>query len=106
MKYNKIATIFAFIIVISASLYSKDYELPENYVSLSESNLKQFEPEILKCIDYLENAPQDDVSDRKKRINSFFMEWVTLSPTVSIKIQPYLIALLSHRIIRKQEKCY
>ena len=67
--------------------------MPSNYTEIDESNIKQFEPEILKCIEYIETAPQDDFSDRRKRINGFFMKWVTLSPDISIIIQPYLVEL-------------
>jgi hypothetical protein len=65
---------------------TEGFEVPRNYSFKTEADFKRYEPDILKCINYLENAPVDDLSNDRKKINSFFLDWLTGVPYVHIKL--------------------
>jgi hypothetical protein len=65
---------------------SANFEIPQNYSFNNDDDYKKYESDILKCIEYMINAPVNDMSDYRKRVNSFFMDWLTGTPDVSISI--------------------
>jgi hypothetical protein len=69
------------------------FEVPRNYSFKTEADFKKYEPDILKCIDYMENAPVDDLSDNRKKINSFLLDWVTGVSYVHITIDGSVLDL-------------
>lgn len=82
------------LIQIYNPLYSKDFEVPKNYSFNTQEDCKKHESDILKCIDYLENSPLDDFSDKRKNINAFFVKWLSGTPDVSINIRSYVMGLV------------
>ena len=65
---------------------SQVFEIPKNYSFETENDYKKYEVDILKCIEYLENAPVNDLSDNRQKINTFFLEWLSGVPYVHVKI--------------------
>ncbi len=74
--------------------YSQDFEVPRNYSFDTQEDCKKHEPDILKCIDYIENSPVNDFSDKRKNINAFFVKWLSGTPDVSINISSYVMNLV------------
>jgi hypothetical protein len=89
MKVNKFALCAIFIVLGFIGIeptFSQEFSVPRRYSFKTPEDYRKYEPDILKCIEYLENAPVNDLSDNRKRINSFFLEWLTGVPYVSIRI--------------------
>jgi hypothetical protein len=72
---------------------AKGFEVPQNYSFTTEADFRRYEADILECIDYLENAPVDDLSNDRKRINSFILDWLTGVPYVEITIDGSVLDL-------------
>jgi hypothetical protein len=70
-----------------------EFTVPSNYSFESENDFRRYEPNILECINYLKNAPVNDLSNNRKKINSFFMDWLTGVPYVHIKINSSVMEL-------------
>jgi hypothetical protein len=66
---------------------------PTKYKLESQEDYTKLEPDILKCIDYLEAAPFNDDLDKQKEANAFFVKWLTGSAHVSVDILPYVMEL-------------
>jgi hypothetical protein len=69
------------------------FEVPRNYSFKTEADFKKYESDILKCIDYLENAPVNDLSNNRKKINSFLLDWLSDVPYVHITINGSVLDL-------------
>lgn len=82
------------LVQIHNPVFSQDFEVPKNYSFNTLDDYSRYEPEILKCINYIENSPLDDFSDRRKNINAFFVKWLSGTPNVSISINPYAMDLV------------
>ncbi|MDR0321376.1 MAG: hypothetical protein LBI28_07715 [Treponema sp.] len=72
---------------------TRRFEVPRNYSFVTEADFRRYEADILECIDYLESAPVDDLSNDRRRINTFFLEWLTNVPYVHIIIDGSVIEL-------------
>jgi len=72
---------------------SLEFEIPRNYSFGTADDYKKYEPDILRCIEYLENAPVNDLSDYRKRVNSFFLDWLSGVPYITITVDGSVLDL-------------
>jgi len=86
---------FFLVILLSnaQNLPAQNFTVPKRYSFKKPGDFKKYEPDILKCIEYLEQAPVNDLSDSRKKINSFFLEWLTDVPYVHIKLNSSVMDL-------------
>jgi hypothetical protein len=93
MKKLFFSAFLILLIVGKATLYAQDYTPPNDVKLEKPEDYAKYEPDVIKCIEYLEKAPLNDL-DRRKDANQFFMKWITGSPNVNIDILPYLMNLI------------
>ncbi|MBI5474197.1 MAG: hypothetical protein HY961_17820 [Ignavibacteriae bacterium] len=93
MKYLKLTLILICMVTFVDRTSAQDFTTPAKYKLESQEDYTKLEPDILKCIDYLEAAPFDDDLDKQKRANAFFMKWLTGTAHVSVEILPYVMDL-------------
>lgn len=94
MKFNKII-IFLFLIsfINIHTVFAQDFKVPKGYSFKTAEDFKKYEPDILKCIEYMENAPVNDTSNSRKKINSFLLEWLTDVPYIHITVNSAVMKL-------------
>ncbi len=59
----------------------------------SAEDFKKYEADILNCINWLENTPVNQNSDKRKKASAFLMQWATGTPTVTIEMQSFQLDL-------------
>jgi hypothetical protein len=95
--------IFVFFFVVTALFFGyvssltaqtlQEFRIPTNYSFKNDDDYRRYEPNILECIAYLEKAPVDDVSNYRKRVNSFFLDWLSGTPDVRIVVNSSVMDL-------------
>lgn len=71
----------------------QEFKVPEHYRLEAKEDYKPYEADVIACIDYLCKTPIDDKSELTKKANAFLLKWITGSPYVHIKVEPYLSKL-------------
>jgi hypothetical protein len=93
MKKLFFSTISIILIFGKVALFAQDYTPPENVKLEKPEDYAKYEPEVIKCIEYLEKVPLNDL-DKRKDASQFFIKWIPGSPNVNIDILPYLMTLV------------
>ena len=78
---------------ISLSI-AQEYQVPQKVKLEKPEDYAVYEPDILRCIDYLESSSLDQ-SDLRKEASAFLVTWLSGCPNVSVEIQPYVLELIS-----------
>jgi len=74
---------------------SQEFEVPKKYSFEKKEDYAKYQPEILKCIDFLESAPYDGENGRREEANMFFMTWARKAPNISLRFHSYINTLTS-----------
>lgn len=91
---NKILFVafFTLLILGKTTLHAQDYTPPKDVKFEKSEDYAKYEPEIIKCIEYLNTTSLNEV-DKRIEANRFFMMWLTGAPNVTVDILPYLMDL-------------
>ena len=81
------------LIMIASVLSAQDFKVPVNYQFETAEDIKAYEPKIKACINWLQSTPLDEQTDKRTNANAFLMAWLTVSPSVKIGVQPYVMEL-------------
>lgn len=71
-------------------LHSQEFEVPKNYSFVTAEDYVKYQPDILRCIDFLEEAPLDENPSKRKEANAFLLKWLVGSPNVNVDLHPYV----------------
>jgi hypothetical protein len=82
----------AILTIISFASFSQDKELLTALPTTKEEFIKS-EPALLNTIDWLENTPADQETEKRKVQNATFLAWLTNSPTVTITFNEKVMPL-------------
>jgi hypothetical protein len=80
--FTSLLLIFLFVTTL---IIAQDYDPPKDVNFEKAEDYVKYQPEILKCIEFLENS---DLSRSEKRLaaNDFFMKWLIGSPNVMVEL--------------------
>ncbi|MCW3789660.1 hypothetical protein [Plebeiibacterium sediminum] len=70
---------------------SQDFEIPKDYILVAKEDYAKYEKDIIACANWMENSPLDKYEAKRIDVNTFFMKWLTGSPSVSISLNTDLI---------------
>jgi hypothetical protein len=71
---------------IGLSALAQTFEVPEKTKFEGRSEYAKYEPEVVACIDWLENTPVNEEEEKRTDANAFFLIWIAGSPTITIEI--------------------
>jgi hypothetical protein len=89
------AVVFFALLAAPGGLRAQEFSVPEGYAFKSKEDFAKYEPQILKCIDYLETAPLGSEAGKRKPANAFFFTWVQGAPNVNVDMFAYVMGLTS-----------
>jgi len=93
MKSQKsLITLFLTILFIQLG-FSQEFNVPNNVKLDSAEDFKKYEADILNCINWLENTPVNQNSNKRQNASAFLMMWATGTPTLTIEMQSYQLDL-------------
>ena len=68
--------------VLSAQIF----EVPKDYQLIAKEDYAPYEPDIVKCVDWLISTPINKEQEKRREASAFLIKWVSGSPTVHIII--------------------
>ena len=77
--------------ILAISTYAQDCDVPKNYVLEKPEDFAYYESDILKCINWLLNAPMNDQTIKRKEVNAFVLKWISGSPNVTIEMSQKIV---------------
>ena len=85
--------LFAFGLFLTAQTgFSQDFTPPKLDKKLeTQAEFEALEPEVLKCINWLNATPLSNDDEKRKQAYAFFMLWLTDTKKVSVIIDGYLL---------------
>jgi hypothetical protein len=90
---KKILSIFVFTVIITG-LSAQDFNIPENYVLKGPADYARYEPDIIKCANWLLITPLNEQVSKRKEANAFLMQWLTGAPNVSVDIKTEIVTFM------------
>ncbi|HET9505955.1 MAG TPA: hypothetical protein VFO93_20580 [Hymenobacter sp.] len=64
--------------------------VPASYSFKAASDYDRYVPQVLATIDWLETSPLPNDSEERRAANTFLVQWISGSPTVSVAIEEYV----------------
>ncbi|NRD19591.1 hypothetical protein HNV08_05995 [Winogradskyella eckloniae] len=93
MKLKNIIFAFTLTLFVAQLSWSQTFEVPENVkLEVAEDYVKH-EPQIVDCINWLENTPMSEEADKRLMANAYVMKWATGTTTVTISMQSFQVDL-------------
>src|ERR1700744_4856619 len=89
---------FAFIVCLFALNFEANAQsapVPDNYVIKTKDDCAKYQDDVLKTIDWLQNASWSEPLDNRKPANAFVLAWISASPDVTVTIESPLVKLTS-----------
>jgi hypothetical protein len=83
------------VLIVPGALRAQDFTVPDGYAFKSKEDFAKYEPQVLKCIEYLQTAPLGADAAKRRPANAFFMAWVQGAPNVNVEVQSYMMGLSS-----------
>lgn len=85
MKKQLVFSIAILFVLSIGQIKSQNFDVPEDYVLESKEDYTKYEKDVIACANWMENSPL--IKDNKRiEANSFFITWLTGSPTVTVSI--------------------
>lgn len=93
MKLQKISIILILTILFMQASFAQEYTIPNDVKLEAAQDYVNSETDILNCINWLENTPMNQDSEKRKMANAFLLRWATGTPTVTIEMQAFQLDL-------------
>jgi len=81
------------LVAVPGTLRPQGFEVPQGYSFDRKEDYAKYQPQILKCIDFLESAPYDGENGKREAANMFLMTWARRSPSISLRFHTYINTL-------------
>ncbi len=88
-----ILSLFSLFALLTLTLHAQEYNAPIDPKLEKAEDYAKYEPDVIKCIEYLEKTPISSSNERRDA-NAFLFKWISGSPTVTIDLRPYLMGLV------------
>ncbi|WP_400080627.1 hypothetical protein [Winogradskyella sp. R77965] len=93
MKLQKIViTLFVTVLAFQVN-FSQEFNIPKNIKLEAAEDYKKHEADVLNCINWLENTPIEQDSEKRLLAKAFLMQWATGTPTMTIEMQAFQLDL-------------
>lgn len=93
MKIVKTLTSVVLLFLFTQLSFSQEFKVPTDIKLEQAEDYKNYESDILKCINWLENTPLNQDEQKRTNANAFLMLWITGAPNVSVTMQAFQIDL-------------
>lgn len=67
-------------------LSAQSFEVPQNYRLNIKDDYTFYEPDIVKCVDWLITTPVNQEKEKRKEASAFLLKWVSGSPNIHINL--------------------
>ncbi|HTB27094.1 MAG TPA: hypothetical protein VK711_17105, partial [Puia sp.] len=85
MKLYKVFFLVLFLSLFVTTSFSQDNTLLDSIPTTKEGFIKS-ETAVINTINWLENTPLNQETDKRKQLSAKFLAWLTNSPTVTVDV--------------------
>ncbi|MEO6977859.1 MAG: hypothetical protein ABI113_05745 [Mucilaginibacter sp.] len=81
--------LFVAMLLISFTTFkatAQTFPVPENYTLKVKEDYPKYEADVIKTVDWLQNAPSSEDKDKLMAANRFLVAWISGSPDITISI--------------------
>jgi hypothetical protein len=86
----KTTVLFLFLFTLN---FSQDFDFTKSYELNSKEDYSLLQKDFLLGLNYLENNPFDEDTEKRAFVGAFLLKWMTGSPTVSISLEAFVMTL-------------
>jgi len=79
---------------ITTLVIAQDFEVPKGYSFFELEDYENQRSNVIKAVNWLESTPINEQATKRKKVNSFLMEWLTGSTDVSINIDSDVVTFM------------
>jgi hypothetical protein len=70
--------------------------IPDKFEPAKASDYKEYEEEVLICIEWLKDTPMQESRETRKLANAFLLQWISGSPSVQIELREQVMSLVEN----------
>ena len=78
-------------LILFAFSFSQSFDFSKNYQFKNAKDYDTYQREFLSALNYLEQNSFNNNDSKRKKVNAFVLKWITGTPTVSLKIESYMM---------------
>ena len=80
-------TAILFFMLFSTIAFAQDFDVPASFSPTGAAKeYAQYQPDLLKALEWLINTPPDEQTDKRREVNGFVVGWLSGSPDVTLEI--------------------
>jgi hypothetical protein len=89
LDMRKLSILLLLLSVINS--LAQDFEVPVNYKFKQPSDFAAYEAEVVKCYDWLLQAPSNSELEKRQDAGAFLMGWLSGNPNLTIDVNPKIV---------------
>lgn len=89
----KTLIVFALLFLLSP-LAGQAFMPPKNVKLESAADYEAQQENVIAAVNYLENTPPDQEENHRKRVNTFLLQWLTGTPTVTLTLDNEIVTFM------------
>lgn len=78
-------------LTLSLNCFAQTFPVPKSYSLTTPEDYNKYEKDVLNVINWLEETPWNSKSGERQIANSFFLAWMSGSPTVTIEVSDNIL---------------
>jgi hypothetical protein len=95
-KINHLKSILLLLLlIVSQKIVAQDKLVPVNYSFDIPADFRQYEGDVIKCINWLAVNPRTFKPKERLKTEDFLVKWIYGSPYVNVVVEPYIMKLSS-----------
>lgn len=80
-----------FLSFAALTVSAQEAEVPQNYVLESDNDFQKYEPDAIRCIDWLLLTPCALQPEKHAAVNEFLLKWISGTPAVTVEINSQVV---------------
>ncbi len=98
IQYRKAIITTIFFIIGCHFLPAQTFEIPKDYQLVTKEDYAPYEPDIVKCVDWLISTPIDKEREKRKEVSAFLIKWVSGSPSVHVSLDEKNLSFMDEKV--------
>ncbi len=87
---KKLLAILAFS-AFAAGSFAQDFKVPKDVVLKEAADYKEYEEDVINCVDWLMKTPVNEQETKRREANAFLITWISGSPNVSVQLDEKVV---------------
>ncbi|MXV52520.1 hypothetical protein GS399_16210 [Pedobacter sp. HMF7647] len=81
------------LLFLTRAAFSQDLVVPQNYKFKTKEDFLRYQPDVIKCINWLAETPRNQKQQKRKEAEDFSVSWIYKCPYVSVFLEQYVMKI-------------